>query len=83
MASFSVTENLQETQNFKNWSTSSANKFGPLENEFGELIKNLTNTIAFITRNKIPHNRRKDVMYGQFVFSVRPKKKEKKEQYSQ
>ena len=39
--------------------------------------KNLTNTIAFITRKEIPHDPRKDVTYGKFMYSVRPEKKEK------
>ena len=44
-----------------NWSTSSANEFGRLSNGVGGCIKNPTNTMSFITRNEIPHNRRKDV----------------------
>ena len=59
----------------KNWSTSSANEFGKLANGVGEHIKNPINTIVFIRRNGIPHNRRKDVTYGKFVCSVRTEKK--------
>ena len=60
----------------KNWSTSSANKFRRLANGVGGRIKNTTTKIAFITRKDIPHDCRKDVTYGNFVCSVRPKKKE-------
>ena len=41
---------------FKNWSTSSTNEFRWIENGFGGCIKKTINTIAFITRNVIPHN---------------------------
>ena len=61
----------------KNCSMSSANKSEQIENGVGGRIKTPTNTIAFITRKEIPHNRRKDVTYGQFVYSVPPEKKEK------
>ena len=60
-----------------NWITSSANEFGQLANRVGGHIKNPTKMIAFIRRNDIPHNQRKDVTYGKFVCSVRPEKKEK------
>ena len=39
-------------------------------------MKNPTNTITFITRNEIPHNQRKYVIYRKFVCSVRPDIKE-------
>jgi len=61
----------------KEWSTSSANKFGQLANGVGGRIKAPTNTIKFIWRLDIPHERKKDVTYGQFVCTVRPEKKEK------
>ena len=68
---------LMRNPKFKNnWSTTSANEFRRLENGFGERIKNKTNTIAFITRNNIPHNRRKYLTYGKFVCSVKQEKKE-------
>ena len=54
---------LMKNPKFKNWSTSSANEFGRLTNGVGGQIKKPTNTIAFITRKEIPHNRRKDVTY--------------------
>ena len=64
---------LMRTPKFKkNRSTSLANEFGRLANGVGGRIKKPTNTIAFITRQEIPHDRRKDVIYGQFVCSVRP-----------
>ena len=40
----------------KNWSTSSANKFGQLANGVGGRIKNPTDTIEFVRINDIPHN---------------------------
>ena len=61
----------------KIWSTSSANKLGRLETGVGRRIKKPNNTIAFITRNEIPHDRRKDVTHRKFVCSVRPVNKEK------
>ena len=54
----------------KNWSTSSTNEFGRLENGVGGLIKNSTNTIIFIIRKNTPKNRKKDVKYGQFICSL-------------
>ena len=59
------------------WSKSSANEFGRLANGVGGRIKNPTNTIKFIRKNDVPHDRRKDVTYGQFVCTVRPEKAEK------
>jgi hypothetical protein len=60
----------------KAWSLSAANKFGQQANGIGGRIKNPTNTIEFISEQEIPADRRKDVTYGQFVCSVRPKKAE-------
>ena len=40
-------------------------------------LKILTNTITFITRKEIPHDRRKDVTYEQLVCIVQPNQKEK------
>jgi len=48
----------------KQWSISSANKFGPLANGVGNRIKNPTNTIQFIRKKDIPQDCRKDVTYG-------------------
>ena len=66
----------QKLRNQNNWIESSANEFGQLANGFGGRIKNPTNTIAFIGRRGIPHNRLKDVTYGQLICIVLPKKKE-------
>ena len=60
----------------KPWSLSSANEFGRLANGVGGRIKNPTNTIKFICKDKVPPDRRKDVTYGQIVCTVRPKKAE-------
>ncbi len=54
-----------------------ANEFGRLSNGVGGRIKNPTNTIKFVKRDKVPKGRLKDVTYGQFVCTVRPKKAEK------
>jgi hypothetical protein len=54
----------------KDWSLSSANKFGRLANGVGGRIKNPTNTIKFVKYEDIPKDRRKDVTYGQFVCTV-------------
>ena len=60
----------------KNWSISSANEFGRLENGVGGRIKNPTKTITFITRNEIKYNRRKDVTYRKVSCSIQQEKKE-------
>jgi hypothetical protein len=68
---------LMKNPKYKNaWSLSAANKFGRLANGIGGRIKQPTNTIQFISQNKVPADRRIDVTYGQFVCSVRPKKAE-------
>jgi hypothetical protein len=59
------------------WSLSSANEFGRLANGVWGRIKHPTNTIKFISKNEVPHGRRKDVTYGQFVCTIRPEKAEK------
>jgi hypothetical protein len=58
------------------WSRSSANEFGRLAQGVGGRIKG-TNTITFIRKSDVPHDRRKDVSYGQFVCTIRPEKDEK------
>jgi hypothetical protein len=60
----------------KAWSLSAANECGQLANGIRGRIKNPTNTIEFISQHEVPVDRRKDVTYGQFVCSVRPKKAE-------
>ena len=67
---------MQNPKNKNIWSTSSANEFGRLANGVGRRIKTPTNTITLIRRKEIPHNRIKDVTYGQLICSVRPEKKE-------
>ena len=57
------------------WSRSSANEFGRLAQGVGGRIKG-TNTITFIRKSDVPHDRRKDVTYGQFVCTIRPGKDE-------
>ena len=48
---------LMRNPKFKNnWSTSSENEFGRLENGVGGRINNPTKNITIITRNDIPHN---------------------------
>ena len=59
------------------WSLSSANEFGQLANGIGGRIKNPTNMIKFIRRDDIPLQHQKDVTYGQFVCTARPKKAKK------
>ena len=57
------------------WSRASANKFGRLAQGVGGRLKG-TNTIIFIRKEDVPHYRRRDVTYGQFVCSIRPEKAE-------
>jgi hypothetical protein len=58
------------------WSLSLANKFGRLANRVGGCIQNPTNTIQFIHQHEVPKDRMKDIMYGQFVCTVRHEKAE-------
>jgi hypothetical protein len=58
------------------WSLSAANEFRRLANGIGGCIKTPTNTIKFISQHEELADCRKDVTYGQFVCSVRPKKAE-------
>jgi hypothetical protein len=60
----------------KAWSLSAANEFGRLTNSIVGRIKNPTDTIEFISQHEVPADCRKDVTYGQFVCSVKPKKAE-------
>ena len=57
------------------WTISSANKFSRLAQGVGGRIQG-TDTIRFIRKTDIPHDRRKDVTYGRFVCTVRPEKAE-------
>jgi hypothetical protein len=66
---------LMNSPKYKNaWSLSAANEFEQLANGIGGCIKNPTNTIEFIFQHKVPGDCIKDVTYGQFVCTVRPKK---------
>jgi hypothetical protein len=60
----------------KAWSLLAANEFGQLANGIGGCIKNPTNTIEFIFQHNIPRDHVKDIMYGQFICLVRPKRAE-------
>eukprot|EP00804_Cyclotella_cryptica_P002928 CCRYP_013287-RA/>CCRYP_013287-RA protein AED:0.38 eAED:0.38 QI:0/0/0/1/1/1/2/0/632 len=55
-----------------NWTISSANEFGCLAQGSGPHPG--TDTIRFIRKTDIPHDRRKDVTYGHFVCAVQPEK---------
>ena len=48
------------------WRYSSANEFGRLAQGIGGRVKG-TNTVKFIPRQRVPDERTKDVIYGQFV----------------
>jgi len=74
---FNYRQLLRSAKYKKQWSISSANKFGRLANGVSNRIKNPTNTIQFIRKKDIPQDCRKDVTYGSFVCSIRPEKKEK------
>jgi hypothetical protein len=67
---------MQSTKYPDAWSLSSANKFGRVANGVGGCIKNPTNTIQFVHQHEVPKERMKDITYGQFVCTVRPKKAE-------
>ena len=58
------------------WSQSAANEFGRLAQGVGGRFKG-TNTIFFIHKNQVPHERMKDVMYGSFSCDYKPNKVEK------
>ena len=66
---------IQSKKHKEVWSKSSANEFGRLANGVGGRVKG-TNTIKFIQKRDTPHDRRKDVTYGQFVCTIQPKKAE-------
>ncbi len=50
-----------------------ANEFGRLEQGVGGKVK-ATNTIFFISKNKVPKDRIKDVTYGSFVCDIKQNK---------
>jgi len=58
------------------WSQSAANEFGRLAQGVGGRFKG-TNTIFFIHKNQVPHERMKDVTYGSFSCDYKPNKAEK------
>ena len=60
----------------KTWSQSAANEFGRLAQGVGGRFKG-TNTIFFIHKNQVPHERMKDVTYGSFSCDYKPNKAEK------
>jgi hypothetical protein len=66
---------LRHPEYSADWQLSSANEFGRLANGVGGRVKG-TNTIKFIKKSAIPHDRRRDVTYGQFVCTIRPEKSE-------
>jgi hypothetical protein len=55
------------------WSKSAANELRCLAQGVGDRIKG-TDTIRFITKDNVPYERWKDVMYGSFTCDVRPHK---------
>jgi hypothetical protein len=58
------------------WKKSAANEFGRLAQGLKDGRVKGTNTISFITKNKIPHDRQKDVTYGSFSCDMKPNKTE-------
>jgi hypothetical protein len=66
---------LRSPKHKKAWSMLVANKFGRLAQGVGGQIKG-TNTIRFIHQHEVPADCMKDVTYGQFVCTERPKKTE-------
>jgi single-stranded DNA-binding protein len=57
------------------WNISAANEFGRLAQGINGRVK-ATDTIKFIRKSEIPHDRLKDVTYIKFVCQVRTKKEE-------
>eukprot|EP00804_Cyclotella_cryptica_P027244 CCRYP_014352-RA/>CCRYP_014352-RA protein AED:0.30 eAED:0.30 QI:0/0/0/1/1/1/2/0/568 len=55
------------------WTISSTNQFGRLAQGVGGRIRG-TDTIRFIHKADIPHDRHKDITYGSFVCTVRHEK---------
>jgi hypothetical protein len=64
---------LRSPKHKKAWSTLAANKFGCLAQGVRGQIKGI-NTIKFIHQHEVPADCMKDVTYGQFVCTERPKK---------
>ena len=57
------------------WTRSFANEIGRLAQGIGNREKG-TNTMFFIHKHQIPHDRRQDVTYGRIVVELRPQKTE-------
>ena len=72
---FNYRQLMQSTKHRETWSKSSANEFGRLTNGVGGRIAG-TKTMRYIHKSDVPHNRMKDVTYGQFVCCLRPEKAE-------
>ena len=58
------------------WQQSAANEFGRLAQGVGGRYKG-KNTIFFIHKNQVPHDRMKDVTYRSFSCEYKPNKAEK------
>ena len=57
------------------WTRSLANELGRLTQGIRDIVG--TNTMFFIPKSEIPHNRRKDITYGRIVVGYKPDKLEK------
>jgi hypothetical protein len=60
----------------KTWSKSATKEFGRLAQGLKDGRVKGTNTIKFIRKDKIPHDRRKDITYGSFNCDIKPNKAE-------
>jgi hypothetical protein len=67
---------MRSTKHREIWSKSAANEFGRLAQGLKDGRVKGTNTIKFIRKNQIPHDRRKDVTYGSFSCDMKPNKTE-------
>ena len=59
------------------WEKGLANEFGRLTNGVGTRILTESNIIKFITRTKVPRDRK--ITYGNMVCDIRPRKAEKQQ----
>jgi hypothetical protein len=67
---------LQDPKHRETWEKSAANEFGRLAQGLKDGRVKGTNTIFFISKDKVPKDKIKDVTYGSFSCNFRPNKTE-------
>ena len=67
---------LRDPKHKETWEKSAANEFGQLAQGLKDGRVKGTNTIFFISKDKVPKDRAKDVTYGSFRCDLKPNKTE-------